>query len=151
MTTTPRTDAEQCPASTGDADDYSPMMVSADFARQLERELAAKERELEEVKDQFRLVGDMAVVDWDDKVVGMVDKVPFIGDPNHPEIKTYAEKVRNLYKRSEYLAALQQVARELATSLTYWHGISRLDNTCDTCKVLTTYNNLPPEVKGTNK
>jgi DNA repair exonuclease SbcCD ATPase subunit len=46
---TPRTDAVETPASTGDADAYSPMMVSADFARTLERESVEQAKRIAEL------------------------------------------------------------------------------------------------------
>ena len=166
-TPTPRTDAATIPNSdlsdwgTGD----SPY-VSVDFARQLERELAAarqdyriwqqekeslaqqlaaKERELEDVTDNLCLIGDMAVVDWDNETVGKVDAIP-APKPS----KTYADKVRNLYKRAQEAeqleinrTTLQSVAKELARQLEF-HASGELVRNI----ALNTYNNLPPSVRG---
>ena len=82
--------------------------------RGLEQQLAAKTQECEELEIKLRTIGDMAVVDWDDKVVGMVDStVPFIGDATHQKIKTYADKVRNLYAQGEQNIQLRNQNAEL--------------------------------------
>ena len=67
----------------------------------LER-VKALELKLQEAENNLRLIGDMAVVDWDDTTVGKVDAV-VKGQPP----QTYIDKVRNLYKRAQEAEQLE--------------------------------------------
>ena len=68
---------------------------AVDLARSLELKL-------QEGENNLRLIGDMAVVDWDDTTVGKVDAL-IKGNPP----QTYIDKVRNLYKRAQEAEQLE--------------------------------------------
>jgi len=68
---------------------------------------------LEKYELELRLIGDIAVVDWDDTTVGKVDAVI----PREPS-KSYADKVRNLYKRAGDALKAEQELTSLRVKLT---------------------------------
>jgi hypothetical protein len=96
-TDTPRTDAAvvRCACSS--------YVVEPDFARSLEREIAALRTEVERLTNELHLIGDMAVGNFDDAVVGAVDKAV-----QHPPPKTYKEYAKSMlfaHQRAERAAA----------------------------------------------
>jgi len=80
--------------------DYDIFIEMTEHARSLELKL-------QEAENHLRLIGDMAVVDWDDTTVGKVDAV-VKGQPP----QTYIDKVRNLYKRAQEAYELELKLKE---------------------------------------
>ena len=74
----------------------------------LERDNERLEKEKRELENQLRLIGDMAVIDWDDVTVGKVDAV-IKGQPP----QTYIDKVRNLCKRAQEAEPLEEKNKAL--------------------------------------
>lgn len=64
---------------------------------QLAKELAGANARADKLEESLRIIGDMAVVDWDDAVVDLADKS--VSDKLIPS--TYADRVRKLYKDAE--------------------------------------------------
>ena len=133
------------------------MMLSIDGANKDElhkKQLQEAERQRDEALFQLKLIGDMAVVDWDDTTVGKVDGV--LGVNEQPS-KTYIERVRNLYKRAQDAVKLEaerdqliKVVDELASGLK--QHTKNLVTMCSQCdKALAAYSLLPHVIakKGT--
>ena len=64
-------------------------------------------KRIEELETQLLIIGDKAVVDWDDETVGQVDAVVKTQPP-----QTYIEFVRKLYSRGEEIDQLRQQLQE---------------------------------------
>jgi len=129
---TPRTDENTWDSISGmyrcDSRAVKQAYVPADFARQLERELAAKERELEAHKAELK------------------------------EYESIAEKIgapKAISRLAALQSVARELARELANMKEWAVDQGHTDDTTqgylDADKAVSDWSNLPPEVRGIDK